>query len=769
MDRQLTINLNLDRRKADQSSAQFQANQKRQIAELLNSTEISERVKSALIERENQRRVQSGVAAAEAERGIRSKSLTYAQIVEQAKSKLIEEQNARRVAAMTQALMTEDQRVARSLNDRQVNEQAKSKLVLQENQKRIEAAFRAMQSEEDRVGRTLTASEIAEKAKAAGIERTNRQRIAAATRAAMTEQELLTKTLSREEVVLAARNSIIQKANQKRIDQEIKAQDSSTKGWGKVTEATGLAAKAVGSFAVQMLGVDSLSSIVNLVVGAFDKARQSALAAGEFVKGYRESLLELAALKGLQGGTTKVLKEDLEQRAKTGQTQQEATDFGTAVMGSVESSVGTLIDRSEVKKLTEYSGKLQTTRHIDATSLGQLTGMIPSLVGRKVNAEEGFEKLQHIIDLFDPGNASHSSMTRQAIKLAPLITSKVYQSPEEAIGLMSAFTKSNPEGAAENVQQFTRATVGSLGRMKGANIEGLVEKQAEYLKRLGASDQMSPVEIGKLISQDFSVQENDAAAKGEKFNALTYLQKHGYQNQEDVMALMNFHGMNKDQTFTNTFERIENNPRNFQQAMGKLDETQRSDPLFVRRRADLEADQANVATGAGKVETMEAIRKAAFSRLKAEGKVSGEYDTDWKGAYKLGKANIGSFITGGGDDTLTLIDTKVHEMIEGEAKRLGIDTGRPKEQKLALRGETPLQQQAYVMNEDQLYGVAKQIQEKGGDVLAGRENIDKRTSDALDNAAVKLDKVADKMDKALERVKPPTPPPVQVRQREQVR
>lgn len=477
------------------------------------------------------------------------------------------------------------------------------------------------------------------------------------------------KSLTDEEVNLLAKNKLIQSANQKRIDSAAEALNTEKKGFDLTTFAAGKFSDMLSSVAGQFTLLSVGNQVLSELKASWDLQNSSAAAAGRFIADYRKDLLEIAALKGRLGNTTAETRDQLTFRAQTLQSADQARAFQEAMIGSGAAAVGRQITQTEFDKLMVESGKFQAAEGGSATAQGQLAGMLPLLMGRKnVTASEAMQKQQQIYDIIQLGGSTYSSGVQQLLKGSPLTTSGVFRSVEEQAALQSAFSLSNREGAGENVQQFARATVGSLGRMRGSGVM-VDEKQAEYLKRLGATDQMSPTQIGKLISSDFAKQEAEAAAKGKTFNPMTYMMSKGYQNQEDIQALMSFHGLVKSGQYGAFEERAANLP-NAGATSRKVAEFQAADPEAQRRKAELAGELSKTIQGVGPMEYYNSMQERAYAQLVAEGKAA-------PGAIDSYKSD---FVWGG----KLAIEDKIKRMLLSEAKAAGMSVSKEDETNLSF-------------------------------------------------------------------------------------
>jgi len=539
------------------------------------------------------------------------------------------------------------------------------------------------------------------------------------------ERARIKQVLTDFEVAEKAKAQVIERSNKKRIDAEVKAMETTKNSWGVSQQAIESTVKAVGSFAAQMAGLQSAQAVVGVISDHFRAANREAMEAAKFVQGYREALLELAALKGQMGNTTKTLAEELAFRSKTLQTASQAKDFQLGALGVGAAAIDAkdakgnmiqkLISPDEFQKALVMGGKFQATENESAETHGRLVGSLPGLYGQRMTGEDVFAKEQQLFNINQPGGSSFGSATDQFLKNSGYVTSKLI-TPERMMALQSAFSVAEPAGAGTRVQQFIRGTVGGLSKMRGSvGLDGEPnEKLAEFLKDIGATDQMDPLQIGDLVSQRLEDQEKAAADQGKKFNALKYLQEHGQGNIEDANAQLLYHGFRK-QSLAKTFLPLAETPVSVAEAMAPIDARQRIDPVFQGRRADNAEELAKISVGGAKEEQLNSMFRVAFSTLQQKGEISGG---TYEGAMEnpLGMFSPTELAFGPKRKT----EMEAQARLAEEAKRLGIDPQIP----FGRSGTKVGQQEARFMGRDKLYELSQQVRAKGGDIQGGLQGLD---------------------------------------------
>lgn len=457
------------------------------------------------------------------------------------------------------------------------------------------------------------------------------------------------------------------------------------------------------------------AAIAQTIAEGFDRAARSAVDAAKFTNEYREALLQFAALRGHLGSTGPELREQLKYRAQTLQDSQSAIKFQEAAMNIGQASVDTatrkgLISEEEFRKAILMGGQFQAAEGGEAQTHGQLVGQIPMLLGRRTTGEEVFQTERQLFDIFQLGGGSFSQMVGQYLGNASLVTNKVYDAPQLA-ALQSAFSLSSPGSAGVNVERFTRATLGGLGSTSVPQIEGDTEKLGEFLKRVGATDQMDPVAIGRKIVADLEAQEKVAQAQGRVFNSYNYLRQHGYGAMEDIQALMTFRGLETGGQLKAIEDRIGKVPT-IEEAVKPIREFQAVEPVAQARRAQIGEEMAQTAVGVGPRGFFENYMQTTFNQLKAEGKVTGGY-------REMMDASVFNF---GQTAQYQEVLTQAQRAMMTEAERVGLPDVA---ERLSWGSFT---QQGYA---ELFQGAGQEIQQAGGRGMPGFDELVRKTDEVV--------------------------------------
>lgn len=457
---------------------------------------------------------------------------------------------------------------------------------------------------------------------------TYRHKERSARESAKTERDEAYKTRAEIERLEKQKQRAAEETAKKRVEMAAAAEKAERQSFLTGINAAGQFKSVLSSFSVQMLGFNSIEGAISAVSAEFDLMAKSAVDAAKETVRAREAILELAALKGRLGQTSAELGAGLGLRRQTLQTADEARTFELAARGAGGAAIGNQISEAEFNKLMGQAGAFQVAAGIEPGTAGTLAGSLPLLMGKQnVTGNETFGAMRQLEKIFAPGAATYSQLSDQLLKGQGLTTSGIYRNVMDQASLLSFYSLSSREGAGELVNQFTRATIGGLGKARAPQLLGgmgddEVMKQGEYLASLGANAGMDPIQIGRLIAGDMRSAQANAAATGAPFNQISYLRGKGYSNEEDMRALMIFAGGqgNFDKTFSplaGAAGQVAGDP------MADIRGFQASDPTALSRRASLAVDAARVSESITGGDAATNVRMAAFARLKQQGRLGG--------------------------------------------------------------------------------------------------------------------------------------------------
>lgn len=184
--------------------------------------------------------------------------------------------------------------------------------------------------------------------------------------------------------------------------------------------------------------------------------------------------------------------------------------------------------------------------------------------------------------------------------------------------MTSAFGVANPDEAGTMVDQFVRATVGSIARnRKIAGLQGIEGSDnigtAQYLGGLGAKEGMGPVDIARLVAADLKARQASADAKGEAFDPYVYLPSKGYGNMQDLKGLVDFTSTINSGTWDKTFQKMLNDPNLGAGRMAEVENRLANDPGLRGRQARIAEEMAKMVPGFGRDKDMSDLRRMGWS------------------------------------------------------------------------------------------------------------------------------------------------------------
>lgn len=449
------------------------------------------------------------------------------------------------------------------------------------------------------------------------------------------------------------------------------------------------------------LGLQSASQIVSTFVDHFDKIRLYAGKTADDVQRMRESLRELAALRGEMGITGPTLAHVSDVTRQTLQRPQEVEAMEQAAIGVGELAIGKSISKGEFDKSLVAAGRMQTLEGGSSDAYGQMVGQIALQSDHEMKAEEVEARLDRMFKIQQPGGfRTFTQASQQYAQLNPLVMNKIL-SPEEAMGTLSAFSVSNPAEASSKTEQLVRATLANQIRSRGMKVgpDIDIEKTNEYFKRIKADQDTNPIKIVEKIAADLKQREASAKAAGKDFSAYKELELHGFANQQDILAIMDMAGMIN----TDNIAKI-NTAQNAPLEMGAPDKgpistrfnARQNDPFMQRRKTEVAEQLADTQRGVQE-EPLQIALQAAHARLKRQGKLTGSYE-EWRDAGWLDR-------------------TTQDMLLGGKHLQVYSEAGDTLRRQLRERGDT--KDLGFTNTEDTLRGLATRVQQSGGDLTAG--------------------------------------------------
>jgi hypothetical protein len=485
-------------------------------------------------------------------------------------------------------------------------------------------------------------------------------------------------------------------------DEGSKGLDKAGKSAESLGTAVGGAAMSVAKMTAGMLGMSSVESVIGQISGHFAKIRQDGFKAAEDVLRMRGIIRELTALRGEMGSNGPTLAHVMSIAARTLQTPKEAGQMESAGLGIGELALGPggNMTREAFEKAMIAAGRMQTMEGGPAEAYGAMMGQLAISATGPMTAEDAQAKLYKMFQIQQPGGFKNfGQAASQFAKIQPLIQSGVLTA-EQGMSLLSTFSVASPEEAGKMVDSFVRTTMAGRLRERGMKVaEGVeTQKSAAYMKSIGADKLVDPTEIGKRIAADLDEKRQAAAGRGEQFDVYAYLQTHGFNEQMGRDVTMLFAGM-KNRGSLAKIEAAQNAPVE-PDAIDKLFEKRLGKDLFLKGRAgQLSEQMAGTKQGMAE-EPLVAAQRAAFARLKSQGKISGTFEK-WRNQNWLQSTASDLFF--GGSSMQVAGETALSLGREGRC--LGIKVPEKSG-----------------FGHDETADLARRVRDAGGDVTAGVTN-----------------------------------------------
>lgn len=417
----------------------------------------------------------------------------------------------------------------------------------------------------------------------------------------------------------------------------------------EATKAQDAAAAKVGDFAKSLLslgagavGLSGLASIVGMVADSFERARKQAEDAGKFASGYRETLKEIAFLKGQSAPTSEIVRADIDFRKQTLQNAGDAKAVQESFLNKAGVSTDTALTQRKIsveerEKAMVFAGQLHARVGGDPGSFGDLYGMIPSMeVGKeRLTADDINRRAIQMINIGQGGGAGAGQFASAISGASGLVTSGAYKDPARLAAIGSALSIATPSEIGQGLDQINRFTQGAFTNVTQG--PGAKMSQSAWMKEIGAEPSMDTPEI---LALQFKDMEKHQKEQGKNFNAMIYLAERDFASVQDKGRFAQLYGARNDLFGKGGF---------LEQAGTMPTTEQAAAPWAVhaasvqgqKQKSDLLQDRTKQAMGGGAQEYYQRLETTAFNIMQEKGQVSGSLE-EWKGSRTLrgGMANL---------------------------------------------------------------------------------------------------------------------------------
>jgi len=326
----------------------------------------------------------------------------------------------------------------------------------------------------------------------------------------------------------------------------------STKEWENQNAAILGSVKSVALFSASMVGLNSVSSVLHMIVEQFNAVRVAGLKASADILDEALELCQLGALQGRMGQPSQQLMQQFAFRTKTLQTAAEAREMTTEAMASGFGAISAgLVSDVEFQKHLVTAGQLQKMTGAAPGAVGKMSGILPMVTGKKVNRAKDLNVLME--RLYEEqklgGFKDYGQAATQFAGSAEYVMKGVYNA-QAAQALLSAFAMAGQgETASERLSQVTKAVSAWVLRNRGMKVipeyENLTERSGDYFKGLGVTPNTKSEERILAVVEDLIKQEDATIAAGKNWNPMDYLYEKGFINVQSRESLAKLAGVER--------------------------------------------------------------------------------------------------------------------------------------------------------------------------------------------------------------------------------
>jgi hypothetical protein len=543
------------------------------------------------------------------------------------------------------------------------------------------------------------------------------------------ETTMAVEKMARDGDYARAKAAIIEEARRKKSAQAIAHITAQMKTQNAVvaegiSPAIGLAVAYAG-FSMAVAGVKAMSEY-------FAKLRSDTFEAAKEVSGFREEVLELAAMKGDLGNSTPETVNQLKFRGKTGQSRQAALAMSVAMEGAGQAAIGKNVTQGAADQMAETAGKLQAMERSDPTAYGALGGtlMLESKKGTSGADLAGMFNKEY--ELQKPGKfLNMGQYAKQREQLTSYVQTGALTGPEAA-GLLSALSLENsPDQAATMAQQILASTSADFMRARGMKVLPGTEHEtsaAYFQEHLGLKKTATSKETWEAAADDINKAEAAAKAKKEPFSADKYLTEHGLSNQEARRGYAAMAAVRKQGQWQQ-FQTLIDAPLEGSAITDQFDDRRGRDQTIQKQLAQTAKDASMINASEGTPSGgLKEVQEAAFERLKAQHKITGTF-AEWKNRDVIGITMDDFWKNKEDQGWHNQVNIEAQRMLAASAKDIGLPFETPR-----VTTRLGASREAY-MGDEALYAKQQQIQKAGGDPLSDVATDIKRAANAMERTA----------------------------------
>jgi hypothetical protein len=363
--------------------------------------------------------------------------------------------------------------------------------------------------------------------------------------------------------------------------------------------------------AAAMPGAATIVGVFRELVSVLAQARQEAQQFGDKTMQLRDSLRDIASVRGQAGVSDELIKETLDLRKKSGMTATEAHSFTEQFLGEAE-AFRDKMDPKEFQRLSEQAARYAVVVGGDVGTRGKLAGRLMALAAPGTKADDIMNDMNEANRIIESGSGKAHLVTTSYTNLAATMlqpggTGRVGSARTLAILAMAASRVGGESEVDTNVERFAKAVQG-----------GTTSKPwREFLKGAGVKEGMKVEESMQVV---FDKMEG-AAQSGRDLDR--YLQDMGIQRTEERRTLVAMFGQRESMN-VELARRVQAKPGQ-ETAAGRIDAGTRSREV-QRRLTDAALAAKDVEYGMGQEVFGTYLKKAQielYDQLTPEAKAAG--------------------------------------------------------------------------------------------------------------------------------------------------
>ena len=510
------------------------------------------------------------------------------------------------------------------------------------------------------------------------------------------EKQRIKELLTDEQVATKAKNQLIEETNRKRVQEAKKAADGEKQSWFDVKKMVDSASEGVTGYLTGLVSLGTASAIFTSVINYWDQLRRQAFEAAVGVEEYRKSLKVLASLTSGTGSTSEALAGQVELRASTFLTAEQAKALeqrgrasAFAYLDDPDAGRKGRISKGAFDKMLTVAGLgAQLMGPEQAGAWGGVAGILPGMMqpknGKMITADEGEQLMTKLFKMQQMGGFSDFGQFAGQFESSSVLATNKFYTPEQMAALLDVLSVGHGNTASTLLDQATRATSMGFLRDRGMKVNSEVdfEKSSQYMKGLGINKDTTPFMRNLAVARDVAKQMEGKPT----FDYHAYLGSRGFINQGDRDALAALAAG----VSTGLMDQMVGEMGKDYQAgtlQGLFEKRMVDEPSFGAAMSQQMGEISSVKRGLPK-ERLLALKRAAFNKLKDEGVVKYDSFEDYE---KEGwwSRNVGDSLT----NWHGKVDAEAQNMLYRASRKSGVGFSEGWDVKNQYVGDEAMQRQ----------------------------------------------------------------------------